>query len=134
MGWFSYSDNTAAAEPKPTKADGIAPNRSQRARCWEARDAFFQCLEANGIIDSMKNKDLASEKCGKKDIEFGKECVASWVCNLWVARFPMGYTDISQVDYFKKRRVMEYKKEQMLKELSKEDAVKIGVPLPPPKA
>ncbi|KAF8420387.1 cytochrome oxidase c subunit VIb-domain-containing protein [Tirmania nivea] len=113
MGWFFRSAEPPAA--KPTSADCIAPNRSQRVRCWEARDAFFKCLDANGVIDSMKYKDLATEKCGKEDIEFGKECVASWV------------------DYFKKRRVMEYKKEQMLKGLAKEDAVKMDVPLPPPK-
>ena len=77
MGWFSRSNDTTAA--KPTSADGIAPNRSQRVQCWEARDAFFECLDANGIIDSIKDKDLATEKCGKEDVEFGKDCVASWV-------------------------------------------------------
>ncbi|RPB25810.1 hypothetical protein L211DRAFT_835866 [Terfezia boudieri ATCC MYA-4762] len=114
MGWFSPSDDKTAT--KPTSADSIAPNRSQRVRCWEARDALFKCLDANSIIDSMKDKDLVTEKCGKEDVEFRKKCVASWV------------------DYFKKRRVMEYKKEQMLKGLAKEGAVKMDVPLPPPKA
>jgi len=132
MGWFSRSNNTTAANS--TAAENIAPNRSQRARCWEARDTFFKCLDANGIIDSRKDKDLATEKCGKEDVEFGKECVASWVHNVWVARFPMSDADTPQVDYFKKRKVMEYKKEQMLKGLVKEGAVTVDVPLPPSKA
>lgn len=80
MGWFSRSEDTTPAKPA-TPTETIAPNRSQRARCWEARDAFFRCLDANGIIDSLKGKELAAEKCGKEDVEFSKECVGSWVCH-----------------------------------------------------
>lgn len=53
--------------------------RSQRALCWEARDEFFKCLDANGIVDSIKHADKAKKSCGKEEQAFEKECVASWV-------------------------------------------------------
>lgn len=53
--------------------------RSQRALCWEARDAFFACLDTNGIIDAIKGAAAAKEKCGDLEKKFEKECVGSWV-------------------------------------------------------
>lgn len=74
MGLFGTS-TTKSTEPE-TK---IAPNRSQRAKCWEARDAFFECLDRNSIIDSVKEDKKAKEVCGGENVKFEKECVASWV-------------------------------------------------------
>ncbi|KAL8931559.1 MAG: hypothetical protein Q9216_007158, partial [Gyalolechia sp. 2 TL-2023] len=68
MGLFSWSNTTPSSPqaPKPT-ADGgfIAPDRSTRDRCYEARDAFFECLDRVSIVDSIKEADKAEESCGK---------------------------------------------------------------------
>ena len=73
MGLFGSS---TPAEPTPK----IAPGRTQRARCWEARDAFFSCLDANNIIDSIKEAKKASANCRTQELAFEKECTGSWVC------------------------------------------------------
>ncbi|KAF4543043.1 Cytochrome c oxidase subunit VIb [Lasiodiplodia theobromae] len=120
MGWFSSS---TPAGPKPS-SDGAfeAPDRSSRAQCWEARDAFFQCLDRHDIIDSVTNKDEAAAHCGREDKAFAQNCASSWV-----SRYPAGAVqaadaDGAQVQYFKKRRVVEYKKEATLKQLQAEGA------------
>jgi len=87
----------------------IAPDRKERKKCWEARDAFFECLDKNGIIDSIKRDKEAKAQCGKQHILFEKDCVPSWV------------------EYFKKRRVMEDKREKQLKELRKQGAEEMPV-------
>ncbi|KAH7039094.1 cytochrome oxidase c subunit VIb-domain-containing protein [Macrophomina phaseolina] len=77
MGWFSSS---TPAGPKPS-SDGAfeAPDRSSRVQCWEARDAFFQCLDRHNIIDSVTNKDEAAAHCGREDKKFAQNCASSWV-------------------------------------------------------
>ncbi|KAI5858012.1 cytochrome oxidase c subunit VIb-domain-containing protein [Tricharina praecox] len=106
MGLFGSS--TPAGLP-PQK---IAPNRTQRAACWEARDGFFACLDANNIIDAIKEAPKAKSACGAQEVAFERDCVGSWV------------------EYFKKRRVMEHNREQMLKGLQNEGAKQIDVPQP----
>ncbi|KAF8476827.1 cytochrome oxidase c subunit VIb-domain-containing protein [Kalaharituber pfeilii] len=100
---------SSSPSPPPTP-EPVAPNRSQRTRCWAARDAFFACLDAHGIIDSLKGHEVATAHCGKQDIAFKNECAGSWV------------------EYFKKRRVMEHKKDELMKGLAKEGAVKLELP------
>lgn len=77
----SSSSTTTPQTPKPS-SDGafIAPDRTSRAKCYEARDAFFNCLDKNGILDAIKEKDMASKACGGAETAFGKECAGSWVC------------------------------------------------------
>lgn len=74
MGLFGSS--TPAGLP-PQK---IAPNRTQRAACWEARDGFFACLDANNIIDAIKEAPKAKSACGAQEVAFERDCVGSWVC------------------------------------------------------
>ncbi|KAF4634251.1 hypothetical protein G7Y89_g3856 [Cudoniella acicularis] len=105
MGLFS-SSSPATLPPPKISVDGapIAPDRSQRARCWEARDAYFHCLDKNNIIDSITEKDKAEKGCASEGRGFEANCASSWVT------------------YFKKRRVMEYQKNQTLDKLRKEGA------------
>ncbi|KAI9837818.1 MAG: hypothetical protein M1819_006752 [Sarea resinae] len=106
MGWFSSSSPSVSPPvPKPS-SDGAfeAPGRNERAHCWEARDAFFKCLDSNSIIDSIKDHGLAGERCAEEGKAFEKNCASSWV------------------QYFKKRRVMEYNKNQTLEKLKAEGA------------
>ncbi|KAI9863478.1 MAG: hypothetical protein M1824_000158 [Vezdaea acicularis] len=103
MGFFSSS-------PKPkTSADGMpeAPDRTQRAQCWKARDAFFACLDTHGIIDSIEHSKEAARDCGSDLKAFESNCASSWVV------------------YFKKRRVMEHKRAETLAQLAREGAQQI---------
>ncbi|KAI4171856.1 MAG: hypothetical protein LQ343_003933 [Gyalolechia ehrenbergii] len=103
MGLFSSTPSTPS--PQPT-SDGayIAPDRSARDRCYEARDAFFACLDRANIVDSITEADKAEEACGKLERGMGRECAASWV------------------KYFKQRRVMEWKKKKTYEKLAAEGA------------
>ncbi|KAK4497280.1 hypothetical protein PRZ48_011730 [Zasmidium cellare] len=104
MGWFS-SDKTESPQMEPSKDGGyIAPDRTARAQCWDGRDNFFKCLDKHGIIDSVKEDEKAKKLCAPELKEFEKVCQGSWVT------------------YFKKRRVMEYQRDQTIKKLNAEGA------------
>lgn len=82
MGLFTTTSNPQPTHTNPTPSpDGAfeAPNRQSRAHCWQARDSFFACLEANGIVDSIREKDAAEKTCGGEEKILQKECAASWV-------------------------------------------------------
>ncbi|KAH0547946.1 hypothetical protein GP486_008313 [Trichoglossum hirsutum] len=109
MGVVSSSFSTSNGSEDLTSKDPTdkivgAPSRNQRAHCWEARDAFFKCLDENSIIDSITNHDLAERTCGREGAAFDRSCASSWV------------------QYFKKRRVMEYKRNEALEKLKAEGA------------
>ena len=100
-----FSSDTKPTDGKPTSDGGYtAPDRSARALCWEGRDAFFQCLDRNGIVDSIRHDEKARKACPKELQAFEKSCVDSWVT------------------YFKKRRVMEHQRDQTIKRLEGEGA------------
>ena len=82
MGWFgsNTSDQPTLSAPEPSKDGGyIAPDRTARAQCWDGRDSFFDCLQKNGIIDSVKEDAKAREACAPELKEFEKHCASSWV-------------------------------------------------------
>ncbi|KAK5114708.1 hypothetical protein LTR62_002282 [Meristemomyces frigidus] len=109
MGWLS-SDKTIALAPEASQDGGyIAPDRSARQMCWDGRDSFFQCLERNGIIDSVKEDEKAKKLCAPELKEFEKYCASSWVT------------------YFKKRRVMEFQRDMTIKKLSQEGAAPMDI-------
>lgn len=111
MGWSFSSSANQSASPVPTPSnDGayIAPDRVARAQCWEGRDSFFTCLDKHGVIDSVKEKDKAARLCAPELKEFERACASSWVA------------------YFKKRRVMEYQRDQTLKKLSAEGSTPLS--------
>lgn len=107
MGLFSSSP--PASQPK-TSSDGgfIAPDRTERAQCWEGRDAFFACLDRASIVDSVKEDAKARQACPKELAAFESACKDSWVT------------------YFKKRRVMEHQRDLTIQKLSAEGTQ--GVP------
>ncbi|GAB7343591.1 hypothetical protein MBLNU457_1593t1 [Dothideomycetes sp. NU457] len=107
MGWFSSStpESSGPAPGKPTKDGGYnAPDRSERALCWEGRDNFFKCLDRNGIVDAIKQDEKARAACPKELKQFEGACVESWV------------------KYFKQRRVMEHQRDATIKRLESENA------------
>ncbi|PQE23670.1 Cytochrome c oxidase assembly factor 6 protein [Rutstroemia sp. NJR-2017a BVV2] len=114
MGLFGSAQ--ASLPPPKIGPDGapIAPDRSQRSRCWEARDAYFKCLDKAEIIDSLTDKDKAEKACSAEGRAFEGNCATSWV------------------QYFKKRRVMEYQREQTLQRLKAEGAQQMPGQIGPP--
>ncbi|KAA8566065.1 hypothetical protein MFRU_039g00110 [Monilinia fructicola] len=115
MGLFSSSSPGSLPPPK-IGADGapIAPDRTQRSRCWEARDVYFKCLDKAEIIDSITEKDKAEKACAVESRGFESNCATSWV------------------QYFKKRRVMEYQRDQTLRRLKAEGAQEMPGQIGPP--
>ncbi|KAF2641406.1 hypothetical protein P280DRAFT_469025 [Massarina eburnea CBS 473.64] len=103
MGWFSSAETDGV---KKTSGGAFAsPSRTNRAKCYEARDAFFECLDRNSILDSINSKDgraATAKACGDSDLVFEKNCAHSWV------------------EYFKKQRVVNYKKELTIKKIEAE--------------
>ncbi|GAA5962354.1 hypothetical protein JCM21900_005093 [Sporobolomyces salmonicolor] len=83
MGWFSSASTSTSA------ADGPAPDRSGRAQCWASRDAYFACLDKNGV-QVPGQEDGA---CKKEDEAYRGKCAGSWV------------------DYFNKRRVLQLRQD-----------------------
>ncbi|KAK3290615.1 cytochrome oxidase c subunit VIb-domain-containing protein [Chaetomium fimeti] len=91
------------------RSGAVAPSRAERARCWEARDAYFACLDAGGIVDAVKDDRKAAAACGAESGRFEKDCAAQWVT------------------YFKKWRVQDIQKKARLKELEAQGASKMDV-------
>ncbi|KAK2751720.1 hypothetical protein FQN55_009161 [Onygenales sp. PD_40] len=102
MGWFS----SASSPPPPKASDGgsIAPDRSSREQCYIARDRFFNCLNQNNIIDAIKDDKSARSSCGKEIEEFESACSKTWA------------------KYFKEKRVMEYRRDQTIEKIKRDDA------------
>ncbi|RDL38910.1 uncharacterized protein BP5553_03250 [Venustampulla echinocandica] len=113
MGLFSTSSSSLPAPKISSDGAPIAPDRTQRARCWEARDAYFSCLDKNGILDSIAEKDKAEKGCKKESTQFETNCASSWVT------------------YFKKRRVMEHQRNQTLEKLKAQGATEVDGDLGP---
>lgn len=83
MGWFSSSP---APEQKKAEAatslDGTYTpmKRNERKACWEARDAYFKCLDKNNILDAVKDADAALKNCPTENAKYEQDCATSWVC------------------------------------------------------
>lgn len=83
MGLFGSSSpkETVTVAPGTTADGGYAPmKREERKKCWEARDAYFGCLDRNNILDSIKEADAATKACPKEEQLYEKDCATSWVC------------------------------------------------------
>lgn len=83
MGILSAPPPSHASPTAPApSSDGayIAPDRTARQHCWDARDGFFACLERNGIVDSITDKEKTNKACGRENEKLEGECAKSWVC------------------------------------------------------
>ncbi|KAJ8294916.1 Cytochrome c oxidase subunit 6B-like protein new16 [Rhodotorula toruloides] len=132
MGWFSSSSSSDSVS-----ISGAAPDRSQRSQCWESRDAYFACLDKNGV----QVPGQEGEACKKENNEYKGKCAGSWgALETWDALlysykivraaaahevfprsavadffvpFPSFSSSIRQVDYFNKRRVLQLRQDLM---------------------
>lgn len=79
MGLFDYFRTESDKRANDVRSGAVAPSRSERQKCYVARDAYFACLDANGIIDAVKDEKQAAKVCGAQSAEFEKDCAAQWV-------------------------------------------------------
>lgn len=131
---FGTSDDSG---PKKTPGGAFEkPSRTNRAKCYEARDAFFECLDRNNILDSINSKAgraATANACAQADQDFEKNCAHSWVGmspTLVYWRVHYGADTELQVEYFKKQRVVNYQKEQTIKKIEAEGGEIIAPQLP----
>ncbi|GEM07585.1 cytochromec oxidase, subunit VIb [Rhodotorula toruloides] len=115
MGWFSSS-----LSPDSASTSGSAPDRSQRSQCWESRDAYFACLDKNGV----QVPGQEGEGCKTENDMYKGKCAGSWSRMLGmcpsradladlVVSFPSSSSFMRQVDYFNKRRVLQLRQDLM---------------------
>ncbi|KAG5716498.1 hypothetical protein E4T56_gene9513 [Termitomyces sp. T112] len=66
MGWFGWSS-------KPKELD--ATSRQDRQHCWEARDAYFACLDREGVIKAGEE----GKTCSSESRKYQENCAKSWI-------------------------------------------------------
>lgn len=84
MGLASYLNPFGSSSATDKRAEEVrsgarAPDRTERRRCWEARDAYFACLDRNGILDALKDEKATARACGPEGAGFEKDCAREWV-------------------------------------------------------
>lgn len=84
MGLTSYlnpfgSSSTESKRAEEVRAGTRAPDRTERKKCWEARDGYFACLDKNGILDAIKDEKAAAKACGGENVVFERDCAREWV-------------------------------------------------------
>lgn len=89
MGLLSWFENE---QPKVV-------HTSQRRECWDARDKFFECLDAHSIVDAKKDDAQARKACPESVKAFESSCIDTWV------------------DYFKQKRVVDIARQRRVEEL-----------------
>ena len=66
MGWFNWGSSSKEAGP---------PARQDRKKCWEARDAYFACLDKAGVIVPGEE----GKACSAELSSYSQNCAKSWV-------------------------------------------------------
>jgi cytochrome c oxidase assembly factor 6 len=74
---FSPGETDKRAEE--VRKGAVAPLRTERAKCYIARDAYFGCLDANNIVDALKDEKAANKACGAESKDFERDCATAWV-------------------------------------------------------
>jgi cytochrome c oxidase assembly factor 6 len=71
MGWFSSSK----------KEETTAPNREDRQKCWETRDAYYACLDSVSVVKAGEE----GSACAAQKKSYEDNCAKSWVRTFIVA-------------------------------------------------
>ncbi|KAI0895226.1 cytochrome oxidase c subunit VIb-domain-containing protein [Annulohypoxylon nitens] len=109
MGLFGFFTSAEEQRKQEVRTGARAPDRTERKKCWDARDEFYKCLDKHDVIDSTKDegKKIAEKQCAKENKNFEDNCAAAWV------------------NYFKRYRLAEYQKKKTIEQLEKEGAGKL---------
>lgn len=139
----SSTSNTSTSTPKTQDGGFVAPDRNRRELCYESRDIFFECLDKNNILDANKEDEKSRKLCPTEVADYERDCARSWVSD----DFPQTFKDgvdlhhvaqeqgksvdrtrlltcgpLSQIKYFKEKRVVDWQRDQQIKQIQKEDA------------
>ena len=99
MGWFGSS--------KTETPNAIS--RQDRSKCWEARDAYFACLDAAEVVVA----GTEGSKCAAQRKSYEQNCAKSWVSHpLYIYDFL--HEKFVKIDYFNQRRVLAEKQKPLL--------------------
>ncbi|KAJ9145470.1 hypothetical protein NKR23_g5397 [Pleurostoma richardsiae] len=109
MGVFDFWKSDTDKRAEEVRSGARAPDRTERKRCWESRDAYFSCLDKSDILDAIKDEKAAAKACKNESTAFERDCAAEWVT------------------YFKKWRVADYNKKQRLKQLQEQGAHQVEI-------
>ncbi|KAF5359890.1 hypothetical protein D9756_002945 [Leucocoprinus leucothites] len=66
MGWFSRANKTE---------ENNEPSRQNRQKCWEARDAYFGCLDRANVVKAGEEGNA----CTKEKKRYEDDCAKSWI-------------------------------------------------------
>ncbi|KAH9050378.1 cytochrome oxidase c subunit VIb-domain-containing protein [Lactarius deliciosus] len=86
MAWFTGS---SSSKPENNTNSSF---REDRSKCWEARDAYFTCLDAAEVVVA----GTEGSKCAAERKAYEQNCAKSWI------------------DYFNQRRVLAEKQKPLL--------------------
>ncbi|KAL2753178.1 hypothetical protein ACRALDRAFT_1077649 [Sodiomyces alcalophilus JCM 7366] len=109
MGLFNPFKSPESKRAEEVRTGAVAPDRRERAKCWEARDAYFACLDRVGVIDAIKHDGEARKGCPSENEAFERDCATAWV------------------KYFKQWRVSDIQKKAKIAQLEAEGAIKMEV-------
>lgn len=79
MALFSWSTSADDKRAEEVRTGAVAPDRSERKKCWEARDSYFACLDRSNIIDAVKEDKAARKACPAENELFERDCATAWV-------------------------------------------------------
>ncbi|CAN8105141.1 unnamed protein product [Discula destructiva] len=121
FGTSATTNNPETKRAEEVRAGTRAPDRTERRRCWEARDGYFACLDNNNILDALSKdgEPAAARACSPESAVFERDCAREWVA------------------YFKKWRVADHNRKQRIKALEAQGARAVeftGGPGGPPPA
>lgn len=84
MGIFSYFSSPDQKRAEEVRSGARAPDRTERKRCWEARDLYFSCLDRNDILDAIKDEKRAASACKAESAVFERDCAREWVGLIYI--------------------------------------------------
>ncbi|KAL7423664.1 hypothetical protein Q5752_001246 [Cryptotrichosporon argae] len=92
---LSSSSSLFASSKEP--AQPAAPSRDERTQCWAARDAYFACLDHNGVVQPGEGElGDARGVCRRERGAYEGSCSRSWF------------------EYFNKRRMLELRQQKTM--------------------
>jgi hypothetical protein len=77
-GILTRSRSDVDSQSTANMAPETSVTRKDRTKCWESRDAYFACLDAQGILYAGKEKGV----CTSENARYHENCAKSWVCNI----------------------------------------------------
>ncbi|KAJ7765846.1 cytochrome oxidase c subunit VIb-domain-containing protein [Mycena maculata] len=95
MGWWPFGSSGSAVLEDPNP-----PTRQERQKCWEARDAYFACLDGVGVVKA----GTEGKACLVENRVYQQTCAQSWII------------------YFNERRKLGFEQKDMLAQVNAQNA------------